>query len=69
MNIELLMALTLIHLVALSSPGPDFALVVKLASQESRQVAISAAGGIAIAVRLFSMDGDWCDKISTTTLA
>lgn len=38
------------HTVALASPGPDFALVVKLASQESRQVAIAAACGIAFSI-------------------
>jgi RhtB (resistance to homoserine/threonine) family protein len=50
MNIELLITSALMHTVALASPGPDFALVVKLASQESRQVAIAAACGIAFSI-------------------
>lgn len=43
-------SLAIIHSVALMSPGPDFALVVKLASQQQRQVAIAGAVGIALAI-------------------
>lgn len=50
MNIELLMTLAIIHSVALASPGPDFALVVKMASQESRKTAIASAAGISVAI-------------------
>lgn len=50
MNVELLMTLAIIHAVALASPGPDFALIVKLASQESRKVSLAAAAGIATAI-------------------
>lgn len=50
MNSELLITLVIIHVVALASPGPDFALMVKLASQESRRVALAAAAGIAVAI-------------------
>lgn len=55
MNIELLLTLTLIHCVALVGPGPDFALIIKLASQESRKVAVAAAGGIAVAILLHTL--------------
>lgn len=55
MNLELLMTLAVIHFVALTSPGPDFALVVKMASQESRRVAVASAGGISIAILFHTM--------------
>lgn len=55
MNIELLLSLAIIHAVALASPGPDFALVVKLASQESRKTAIAAAVGISIAILIHTI--------------
>ncbi|QLE85137.1 LysE family translocator [Shewanella sp. Scap07] len=50
MEWQLLFSLAIIHSVALMSPGPDFALVVKLASQQQRQVAIAGAVGIALAI-------------------
>ncbi|WP_028862643.1 LysE family transporter [Psychromonas aquimarina] len=55
MNLELLMTLAVIHTVALASPGPDLALVLKLASQESRQVAVASAAGIALAILVHTM--------------
>jgi len=55
MNIELLLSLAIIHTVALVSPGPDFALVVKLASQESRNTAIASAVGISIAILIHTI--------------
>ncbi|MBU2971650.1 LysE family transporter [Pseudoalteromonas sp. C2R02] len=50
MELQLLISLAVIHSVALASPGPDFALVVKMASQERRSTAIAAAVGISIAI-------------------
>jgi len=50
MELQLLISLAVIHSVALASPGPDFALVVKMASQESRSTAIASAVGISIAI-------------------
>ncbi|CAM2852196.1 LysE family translocator [Moritella viscosa] len=55
MNIELLLSLAIIHAVALVSPGPDFALVVRLASQESRSTAIASAVGISIAILIHTI--------------
>ena len=50
MELQLLLSLSIIHLVALASPGPDFALVVRLATQESRAAAIASALGISVAI-------------------
>ncbi|WP_299805964.1 LysE family transporter [uncultured Shewanella sp.] len=50
MELQLLLSLSIIHLVALASPGPDFALVVRLATQESRAAAVASALGIAVAI-------------------
>ena len=55
MNIELLLSLAIMHAVALASPGPDFALVVKFASQESRNTAIASAVGISIAILIHTI--------------
>lgn len=55
MELQLLLSLAIIHSVALASPGPDFALVVKLASQESRSTAIAAAIGISVAILFHSL--------------
>ncbi|PKG55877.1 LysE family transporter, partial [Shewanella sp. GutDb-MelDb] len=55
MELQLLLSLAIIHSVALASPGPDFALVVKMASQESRATAIAAAIGISVAILLHSL--------------
>ncbi|MBW8185879.1 LysE family transporter [Shewanella nanhaiensis] len=50
MDLSLLLSLAIIHSLALASPGPDFALVVKMASQESRTTALAAAFGISFAI-------------------
>lgn len=55
MELQLLISLAIIHSVALASPGPDFALVVKMASQESRATAIASAVGISVAILLHSL--------------
>ncbi|BAJ01714.1 LysE family translocator [Shewanella violacea] len=55
MELHLLISLAIIHSVALASPGPDFALVVKMASQESRPTAIASAVGISVAILLHSL--------------
>ena len=55
MDIPLLLSLAIIHSVALASPGPDFALVVKMASQESRATAIAGAGGISVAILMHTL--------------
>ncbi|SQH76248.1 putative Threonine efflux protein [Shewanella benthica] len=57
MELQLLIYLAIIHSVALASPGPDFALVVKMASQESRATAIASAVGISVAILLHSLFG------------
>ncbi len=50
MDLSLLLSLAIIHSLALASPGPDFALVVKMASQENRTTALAAAFGISFAI-------------------
>jgi threonine efflux protein len=50
MDLSLLWTIGIIHLVALVSPGPDFAIVVKLASQQCRSVALACAAGISVAI-------------------
>ncbi|MCL1096275.1 LysE family translocator [Shewanella kaireitica] len=50
MDVQLLISLAVIHTIALASPGPDFALVVKLSTQENRAVAIASAAGISVAI-------------------
>ncbi|MEZ9200627.1 LysE family translocator [Shewanella sp. 10N.286.54.B9] len=50
MDVQLLISLALIHTIALASPGPDFALVVKLSTQENRAVAMASAVGISVAI-------------------
>jgi threonine efflux protein len=50
MDLSLLWTVGIIHLVALISPGPDFAIVVKLASQQVRSVALACAAGISTAI-------------------
>ena len=50
MDYQLLSSLAVIHLIALASPGPDFALVVRLSTQESRAAAVASALGIAVAI-------------------
>ncbi|WOT03900.1 LysE family translocator [Shewanella youngdeokensis] len=50
MDLQLLVSLAVIHTIALASPGPDFALIVKLSSQENRAVALASALGISTAI-------------------
>lgn len=50
MDLSLLLTLAVIHAVALISPGPDFAIMVKIATQQSRSTAIAAAVGISVAI-------------------
>lgn len=55
MEMQLLFSLAIIHALALASPGPDFALVVKLATQESREAALASAVGISLAILLHTL--------------
>lgn len=55
LDYQLLLSLALIHTVALASPGPDFALVVKLATQEQRKTALASAMGLAVAITLHTL--------------
>ncbi|NRD74315.1 LysE family translocator [Shewanella sp. VB17] len=55
MDLHLLFSLVIIHSAALASPGPDFALVLKMASQESRRTALAAALGISMAILLHTL--------------
>ncbi|MGL4938443.1 LysE family translocator [Shewanella sp.] len=60
MDFSLLLTLALIHTVALISPGPDFAIMVKIATQQSRLTAMATALGISTAIllhTLFSLTG------------
>lgn len=50
MDLSLLLTLAVIHTVALISPGPDFAIMVKIATQQPRGTAIAAAVGISMAI-------------------
>lgn len=50
MDLSLLLTLAVIHTVALISPGPDFAIMVKIATQQPRSTAIAAAVGISVAI-------------------
>ncbi len=50
MDVQLLISLAVIHTIALASPGPDFALVVRISTQENRAVAIASAAGISVAI-------------------
>lgn len=50
MNVELLTTLAIIHSLALMSPGPDFVLTVKTATQQTRQVALATALGISVGI-------------------
>ncbi|GGZ30750.1 threonine/homoserine/homoserine lactone efflux protein [Shewanella chilikensis] len=49
-DLHLLLTLGTIHLLALASPGPDFALILKIASREQRSTALAAAIGISLAI-------------------
>ena len=50
MDLSLLLTLGVIHTVALISPGPDFAIMVKIATQQRRNTALAAAAGISVAI-------------------
>ncbi|MCL1090699.1 LysE family transporter [Shewanella profunda] len=50
MDLSLLLTLALIHSIALISPGPDFAIMVKIATQQPRNTAVAAAVGISVAI-------------------
>ncbi|MCU7994051.1 LysE family translocator [Shewanella glacialipiscicola] len=50
MDLSLLLTLGVIHTVALISPGPDFAIMVKIATQQHRNTALAAAAGISVAI-------------------
>ncbi|QDE30798.1 LysE family translocator [Shewanella polaris] len=50
MDITLLASLAVIHIVALMSPGPDFAIIVRMATQQTRLTALYCALGIAVAI-------------------
>ncbi|MGL6124271.1 MAG: LysE family translocator [Shewanella sp.] len=50
MDLSLLLTLAVIHTVALISPGPDFAIMVKIATQQPRSTAIATAIGISVAI-------------------
>jgi threonine efflux protein len=50
MDMTLLASLAVIHIVALMSPGPDFAIIVKMATQQTRLTALYCALGIAVAI-------------------
>lgn len=52
---QLLLSLALLHTVALASPGPDVALVVKLATQAQRKTALASALGLAVAITLHTL--------------
>ncbi|GGP56136.1 lysine transporter LysE [Shewanella algicola] len=55
MDITLLASLAVIHIVALMSPGPDFAIVVKMATQQTRLTAVYCALGIAAAILVHTL--------------
>lgn len=50
MDLSLLFTLALIHCVALVSPGPDFAIMVKIATSQPRNTAIATAVGVSVAI-------------------
>ena len=52
MDVSLLVTLAVIHCVALVSPGPDFAIVLRYAVRYGRQQALAASIGIGIAILL-----------------
>ncbi|QYJ78387.1 LysE family translocator [Shewanella acanthi] len=50
MDLSLLATLAMIHSVALVSPGPDFAIMLKIATSQARRTAIATALGISVAI-------------------
>ncbi|WP_394131045.1 LysE family translocator [Shewanella maritima] len=55
MDYTLLASLAVIHTIALMSPGPDFAIIVKMATQQTRTCALYCAAGIALAILLHTL--------------
>ncbi|MDO6621041.1 MULTISPECIES: LysE family transporter [unclassified Shewanella] len=55
MDFTLLSTLAVIHSLALISPGPDFAIIVKTATQQTRSTAIMCAVGISAAILVHSL--------------
>ncbi|WP_299006624.1 LysE family transporter [uncultured Shewanella sp.] len=54
MDLELLTTLAIIHSLALMSPGPDFALTVKIATQQTRPVALASSLGISFGILILT---------------
>ncbi|MBY6187609.1 LysE family transporter [Marinobacter hydrocarbonoclasticus] len=54
-ELSLLATLAVVHLVALASPGPDFALVVQNASRHGRRIGLAIALGISLAILVHSV--------------
>jgi threonine/homoserine/homoserine lactone efflux protein len=55
MDFTLLASLAVIHTIALISPGPDFAIIVKMATQQSRNTALACAVGISLAILVHTL--------------
>ncbi|WP_153913714.1 LysE family translocator [Shewanella sp. TC10] len=55
MDFALLSTLAVIHCLALISPGPDFAIIVKTSTQQNRQTALMCAIGISVAILIHSL--------------
>ncbi len=53
MNLSLLLTIGIIHLVALASPGPDLALMLRYSA--CRRAAVGAAAGIALGIMVHSI--------------
>ncbi|QIZ78905.1 LysE family translocator [Ferrimonas lipolytica] len=54
-EISILTTLAVVHLVALASPGPDFALVVQAAGKHGRKAGLAIALGISLAILLHAV--------------
>lgn len=54
-EISILTTLAVVHLVALASPGPDFALVVQAAGKHGRRAGLAIALGISLAILVHSV--------------
>ncbi|MGZ9898036.1 LysE family translocator [Shewanella gaetbuli] len=55
MDFTLLSGLAVIHIIALISPGPDFAIIIKMATQQKRPVATACALGISVAILIHTL--------------
>ena len=53
LNMSLLLTIGLIHIIALVSPGPDFALILRC--RQSRLAAFGAALGISLAIGIHTL--------------